>query len=797
MPKAAEIILRRLSFGAEGQEKVGGIMEKYIGQTLKNRYTIREVIGVGGMAVVYKAYDDVLARDVAVKILKDEYMQNEEFRRRFTMESKAIIMLMHENIVDIYDVCLEGDVMFIAMEYLDGVTLKEYIDSVGMLEWHEATQYIKQILSAVQHAHERGIVHRDLKPQNIMLLPDGTVKVMDFGIARVSDYETQTFSDETIGSVHYISPEQASGDALDERTDIYAIGIMLYQFTTGSLPFDGETAVAVALKQIQEQPALPRDLNGKIPVGLEQIILKAIMKNPSDRYAEASDMLTDIERIEGNPGYIFHYDDYSDLPEKQEDAGKDDTPEPEEPEEEEQTPLTKAEKRKLSTKLPIFAGFAGTCVLFVMLAVFMITWPKIFEAKKYEVPNLIDKMYDEVIKDKEYEHFDIVKKGEKSSEKKKGTIIFQSIEQFTMVKDGTKIEVFVSSGVQTTPVPDVVGKSEEEAKNIFEKEGIPFICERVYSDTVAEGYVIRTSIAAGDEVNVATDSVIIYVSKGSASDSIAVPNVVGMTKGAAEASLGYAGLRLNPDIEEEFSDDIAKGKVVRQSPAAGRKVAKGSAVRIYISKGPDPTKEEQSEAAVSVTVIFDKSYTDQKMTISIKQGAVVLHSESVDYSSLKNGHWSWFGSAEVGTDVTVSVDGQVQDTIKLEAGMNPSSTISMTGGSYQEPPKDADVSITLQFDSSFTNQKPTVAISCDGSDIAKTTVGYDDLSGGVFTWNGKVPVGSQIVVSVDDVPQKTINVTESGNSITVSVSGGGYVPPEEPTEPTTPENQEGEGDQQP
>ena len=292
-------------------------MERYLGQTLKGRYQINEIIGIGGMAVVYKAFDLVLARDVAVKILKDEYMRNEEFRRRFSNESKAITLLADKNIVDIYDVRMDGEVLFIAMEYLDGVTLKEYFDNVGVLDWKEATHYIKQILSAVQHAHERGVVHRDIKPQNIMLMRDGTVKMMDFGIARVSDYETQNMSKEAIGSVHYISPEQASGDALDERTDIYSIGIMLYQFCTGSLPFDGDNAVSIALMQIQDQPILPRELNDDIPVGLEQIILHAMMKDPQERYVEASDMLADIERVEENPAYIFRKDGYevvSDIP---------------------------------------------------------------------------------------------------------------------------------------------------------------------------------------------------------------------------------------------------------------------------------------------------------------------------------------------------------------------------------------------------------------------------------------------------------------------------------------------------
>ena len=282
-------------------------MEKYIGQVLNDRYMITEVVGVGGMAYVFKAFDKVCNRVVAVKILKDEFMSDAQFRRRFTNESKAITMLSHNNIVDVYDVSLEGDALYIVMEYIDGITLKEYMEKKGVLSDVEALHFIKQILKGLAHAHERGIVHRDIKPHNIILLKDGTIKITDFGIARLTKFDTQTISDMTIGSVHYISPEQASGDRTDERSDIYSVGIILYEMLTGKLPFEADTAVAVALMQVQAQPDLPTDLNDQLRQGLEDITLKAIMKDPAVRYQSAAAILADIVQYEADPTITFDY----------------------------------------------------------------------------------------------------------------------------------------------------------------------------------------------------------------------------------------------------------------------------------------------------------------------------------------------------------------------------------------------------------------------------------------------------------------------------------------------------------
>ena len=280
-------------------------MDKYIGKRLGGRYDIKELIGVGGMANVYKAADIIEDKIVAVKILKDEYLSNDEFLRRFRNESKAIAVLSHPNIVKIFDVSLGDGIQYIVMEYVDGLTLKEYIEQQHVLRWKEAVHFTVQILRALQHAHDKGIVHRDIKPQNIMLLQDGTIKVMDFGIARFARDDGRTVTDKAIGSVHYISPEQARGDVTDEKSDIYSVGVMLFEMLTGKLPFDADSAVSIALMQMQAIPKMPRQLNETIPEGLEEITVRAMQKDPSQRYQSAAEMLRDIDEFKRNPSLLF------------------------------------------------------------------------------------------------------------------------------------------------------------------------------------------------------------------------------------------------------------------------------------------------------------------------------------------------------------------------------------------------------------------------------------------------------------------------------------------------------------
>ncbi len=282
-------------------------MDKFIGKRLDGRYEIQEMIGVGGMANVYKAVDIFDEKIVAVKILREEYMASEQFTRMFQNESKAIAVLSHPNIVKVYDVIFTDRVQSIVMEYIDGITLKEYIDQQKVLRWKEAVYFTTQMLRALNHAHSKGIVHRDIKPHNIMLLSDGTVKMMDFGIARFARSEARTTSDKAIGSVHYISPEQAQGGGIDGKSDIYSVGIVLFEMLTGQLPFEAESPVSVAIKQIQSQPVLPSSLNPSIPKGLEEITMKAMEKDPARRYRSASEMLADIDAFKQNPSIHFSY----------------------------------------------------------------------------------------------------------------------------------------------------------------------------------------------------------------------------------------------------------------------------------------------------------------------------------------------------------------------------------------------------------------------------------------------------------------------------------------------------------
>ena len=281
-------------------------MENYLGRLLDNRYEILEVIGTGGMAVVYKALDHRLNRLVAVKILKDEFSRNQEFRRRFHAESQAVAMLSHPNIVSVYDVSRSGDVDYIVMELIEGITLKQYLEKKGCLNWRETLHFAMQIAKALEHAHSRGIVHRDIKPHNIMILKDGSIKVADFGIARIASAQS-TLTREALGSVHYISPEQAKGAWVDDRSDLYSLGVVMYEMLTGRTPYDGETPVSVAIQHINGGAPLPSTLVTGIPRGLEQITMHAMASNADERYSSATEMLRDMEEFRKNPSLTFVY----------------------------------------------------------------------------------------------------------------------------------------------------------------------------------------------------------------------------------------------------------------------------------------------------------------------------------------------------------------------------------------------------------------------------------------------------------------------------------------------------------
>jgi PASTA domain./Protein kinase domain. len=565
-------------------------MDNFTGKKLDGRYEIQEIIGVGGMAVVYKAYDSIDDRIVAIKVLKEEYLQNDEFRRRFKNESKAIAVLSHPNIVKVYDVSFGDRIQYIVMEYIDGITLKEYIEQQKVLTWKEAVHFTVQILRALAHAHERGIVHRDIKPQNIMMLEDGTIKVTDFGIARFAQSETKTMTDKAIGSVHYISPEQARGSVTDAKADIYSVGVMLYEMLTGRLPFEADSAVSVAIMQMQQEPKPPRLINPEIPEGLEEITLHAMQKDPDQRYRSAAEMLEDIERFKRNPDIRFQYKYFIDeSPTKYVDAiseirsGRSDLYE----RNYERGKGAKKGKKKPNT-LPILAGITAALVIVVVGVTIAAMAIRGFfgGGSLVVVPNLVGQNYDEVKLSTKYSDFEIVQKNTEYSEAPAGQIIKQDPEAGTKVKKHSTINVTVSKGPQGITVPDVTGKDKNLAKSTLESEGFTNVIESSeYSEDVPKGQVIRTDPEAGQTAS-KDDPIVIYVSMGPETKMSIVPPVVGMTRDQAIRAIQDAGL--TADFQgEEPSDSVPVGKVTRQEPGANSQVQSKSTVKFWISKGKE------------------------------------------------------------------------------------------------------------------------------------------------------------------------------------------------------------------
>lgn len=541
-------------------------MDRYIGKKLDGRYEIKEIIGVGGMANVYRAYDSIDDRTVAVKILRDEHMQNDELLRRFRNESKAIAVLSHPNIVRVYDVSFNEDIQYIVMEYIDGITLKEYIEQQKVLRWKEAVHFTVQILRALQHAHDKGIVHRDIKPQNIMLLADGTIKVADFGIARFARASQQTVTDKAIGSVHYISPEQAKGDVTDEKSDIYSVGVMLYEMTTGKLPFDAESPVSVALQQIQSQPKRPRSINPDIPEGLEDIIIRAMQKDPARRYQSAAEMLRDIDEFKRDPTVSFEYK-YT---------------EPEEMSITENFTKTAKKTKKIKDEqvrsAPVVPVLTGITVAFIIVAILFLIGIMAMVRPFEEVPdttapNLVGMDIEEA--KKQYSKFNIeVESSAFHDSYDKDVIYYQNVKPGMTVKEKSTIKVKISSGVQSFSLADYTNFEENQVYAILSENDVEF--NRIYewNDNIPEGYVISTEPGADTVVDKGT-VVIIRISKGPETTYVEVPNVLGYKLNDAKLMLNSKGIRIGNVTRVESTQ--AGTVVLDQSLAAGTQVQKGNA----------------------------------------------------------------------------------------------------------------------------------------------------------------------------------------------------------------------------
>lgn len=555
-------------------------MDKYVGKKLDGRYEIQELIGVGGMATVYKANDIKNNRTVAIKILKDEFSQNGEFIRRFKNESKAIAVLSHPNIVKVYDVSF-GDVMqYIVMEYIDGITLKEYLDQQeNCIEWKMAVYFTSQILKAMQHAHEKGIVHRDVKPQNMMLLQDGTIKVTDFGIARFSNTETRTMTDKAIGSVHYIAPEQARGDRTDGKSDVYSIGVMLYEMLTGQLPFEADSAVSVAIMQLQSNPRPPREINPDIPKGLEEITLRAMRKEPAQRYQSAEEMLKDLQKVTKKPDIAFNYE-YPD--EEQTDDSQNGDEELYSKYEED------AEKRRS----PVFNIIIGAVVSLLLCAILfgslaLLHSCEASNTEAIDVPNFVGQNYSDV-KSNQSNNFtwDVINVYDSS--KPEGEILAQEPEAGSKkVKEGAVVTLTVNSSDTLIAVPYVSGEPEETAIAKIKAKGLSADIVYIEDEDTAENIVRDTTPKAGSEITV-TEKVKVFVKKTPEETTVFVPDLSNMTRDQASETI--ASLGLNFDYEYNNDIDMTAETVIGQSPMKGSVVANDATVKVYVAKGLEKYK---------------------------------------------------------------------------------------------------------------------------------------------------------------------------------------------------------------
>ena len=610
-------------------------MDRFIGKRLDGRYEIHELIGVGGMAYVYKAYDRVEGRWVAIKILKEEFSNNSDFLRRFRNESKAIAVLNHPNIVKVYDVSFGDQIQYIVMEFIDGITLKEYIEQEGTIRWQEAVHFTTQILMALECAHEKGIIHRDIKPQNIMLLQDGSIKVADFGIARFLQSETQTMTDKAIGSVHYIAPEQASGDYITDKADIYSVGVMLYEMLTGKLPFVADNAVSVALMQLQAKPVMPRELNPSIPRGLEQITMRAMEKNPVDRFQSAGEMLDDLDEFRRNPNIVFHYDlqtanaryDASRSMEaydasRQAPAYNDDYEYEEE--------LVRS-RRSAKGAMVVKGVLAAAIIVGLAVAViyFLNYWNNRPEAGDdlLEMPNLVGQLYEDVIANEEYADFNIQVREGNDPDLQPGEIMNQDPAAGIMVKKDADVELLVNGGVGQVEVPDVVTDhmTLEEAQQAIEDAGLHSQVENVADDEVEEGRVISTN--PGD------------------------------TLANVSAKLEEAGLVVG-NVNRDDTSTLTVDTVISLSPNEGSEISKGSTVDITVSSGKGATK------TLSTSIPLPSSVSED-ITLEVYRNGTKVTTDTVNPSYGSSYSLSFTGTSGSET-VVVTLNSQTYMELQFD-----------------------------------------------------------------------------------------------------------------------------------
>ena len=651
-------------------------MNYYIGQLLDDRYELLEVIGTGGMAVVYKARCHRLNRLVAIKILKDEFSGDEEFRRRFRAEGEAVAMLSHPNIVQVYDVSSSDSANYIVMELIDGISLKQYMEVKGVLNWKETLHFAMQIAKGLEHAHSRGIVHRDIKPHNVMVLKNGSVKVMDFGIARVMN-KSNTLTKEALGSVHYISPEQAKGSYTDNRSDIYSLGVVMYEMMTGRPPYDGESPVAVAIQHINGGAPLPSALNPNIPKGLEQIIMKSMALDVNDRYASATEMLRDMEEFRKNPEIRFNYHSVLDdatrplrgmenlLPrntaQRVAKAGGGSTSVSRETGKtgsartgqntgtaRSSDAIRRAQQRRREeerreaerSRVAAIAVVACSVVAVVAIVVFLVA---IFngallgqEQDLVDVPYLEGVPYSEELADR-YPDFTLRLQPQQYSDKyAKGQIMHQEPVGGSRVSKGTEIFLTVSMGVEpeVKVMENLIDVTEEEARAFLSGQGFNPLCRYKNSSVYAEGRVICTDPEYGTELK-SGQTINLWISTGPKTVFAKMPGVVGMMKQEALDLLESKGFTNVVSIDVE--SDEPKGKVVSQSAEKNTELDVNTEIRLEISEGPEPTEESTTEATQAPTAPPETQTTPTEPSPVHVTFSLPVREEAYYLSILQNG----------------------------------------------------------------------------------------------------------------------------------------------------------------
>lgn len=651
---------------------------EYIGKTLENRYQLKKLIGSGGMANVFEAEDLEENRIVAVKLLKKEYLTNEEFVRRFRNESRVISVLDHPNIVKVYDVNFTGEDQYIVMEYIDGVTLNQYIHHQGQLRWKDAVHFLRQILQALQHAHDHGVIHRDIKSQNIMLLRDGTIKVMDFGIARFAREDIRSGRNKAIGSVHYISPEQACGEESDAKSDIYSVGVLLYEMLSGSVPFDGDTPEEVAMKHIHEKPTPLHQLNPEIPIGLCEICDKAMQKDKNMRYRSAKEMLAAVDAFRANPAIRFHYRytaavEPAALDRRQASAEK--RPQnPQEPDEEEIIVIKK------SPSIMILTGIAAACciaVLLVLLGFFY--WGRDEEVPEIAMPNLVGMSYDEVRNSEEYGQFNfVIEERAMTDQYDAGIIYYQNVTAGTQVRANRTIRIKVSDGITTLYVPNLVGQDVSVAEQTLYDMGLDYSIrtQETDDDSIPADQVLATDPPEGTQIE-QNATITLYISRGSVTAALRVPDVRGRTQEDATARLEAVGLQVSVT---EVDSDQAPGIVVEQSIAPNEFAPEDGTIIISVSNGSDYQK------TVPLQIAFPSDANDSEYTMVLYMNGIDIGSMTINPSS---GALSLNVSGQGRQEVTVSLDGQeyASYTVDFDTG-----DVSLNGG-YNASIVTGDISV--------------------------------------------------------------------------------------------------------